>query len=94
MSRRFTAIPVLAILILSTLLLLGAGGCYSLPGGGLFAGSNSPFTYISTAEYPKTFVLVNTKTGENIFEMDIPVDAVWWSSSCRVRAMNLPRLLI
>jgi len=71
-SRRFTAIPVLAILILSTLLLLGAGGCYS-PGGGLFAGSNSPFTYISTAEYPKTFVLVNTKTGENIFEMDIPV---------------------
>ena len=42
-------------------------------GGGLFAGSNSSFTYISTAEYPKTFVLVNTKTGENIFEMDIPV---------------------
>ncbi|MDG2095198.1 MAG: hypothetical protein P8J89_07995 [Phycisphaerales bacterium] len=71
MSRRFTAIPVLLFLTLAALLLLGPGGCYT-PGGGLFAASNSPFTYISTAEYPKTFVLVNTKTGENIFEMNIP----------------------
>ena len=54
------------------LITLFLGGCYT-PGGGLFAGSNSPFTYYSTAEYPKTFVLVDTDTGENIFEMHIPV---------------------
>ncbi|MBG83905.1 MAG: hypothetical protein CMJ40_05080 [Phycisphaerae bacterium] len=72
MSRRFTAIPFIAFLALAAILSTGLGGCYT-PGGGLFAASNSPFTYFSTPEYPKTFVLVNTKTGENIFEMHIPV---------------------
>ncbi len=72
MSRRFASLKVLAFLSIAMLVSFGLGGCYS-PGGGLFAGSNSPFTYISTPEYPKTFVLLNTKTGENIFEMHIPV---------------------
>lgn len=69
MIRRVPAIPLLATIVLA----LAAPGCNYQPSGGLFAGSNAPFTYYSTPEYPKTFVLVNTRTGENIFEMHIPV---------------------
>ena len=71
--RRIPAKPVLISLFAVLLLALVAPGCKYQPSGGLFAGSDGPFTYYSTTEYPKTFVVVNTRTGENIFEMHIPV---------------------
>ena len=70
MSRRLLAsFAVLAGLFTS----LASVSCQYQPSGGLFASSTGSFTYYSTAEYPKTFVLVDTSTGENIFEMHIPV---------------------
>ncbi|MDP7030328.1 MAG: hypothetical protein QF733_08920 [Phycisphaerales bacterium] len=51
-------------------------GCSTLKGGGLLpsaAGTASPITWESTAASPKTIVLVDVRTGENIFEMDIPL---------------------
>lgn len=71
--RSLPAKPVLSMLFAAILLSLGAPGCKYQPSGGLFAGSNGTFTYYSTAEYPKTFVVVDTATGENVFEMHIPV---------------------
>ncbi len=50
-------------------------GC-TMKGGGLMpsaAGTASPMTWESTAASPKTIVIVDTRTGENIFEVDIPI---------------------
>ena len=69
-----TGKPVFCMLFAALLVVLGTAGCHYQPSGGLFAGSGGPFTYISTEEYPKTFVIVDTATGENVFEMHIPVD--------------------
>jgi len=70
--RSQTTKPVIYMLFAALLLAMGATGCHYTPGGGLFAGSGGPFTYDSTEEYPKTFVIVDTATGENVFEMHIP----------------------
>ena len=56
-------------LLLATLL---TGGCYS-PQGGLMPSSKGALTYYSTAEEPKTVMLLDMRNGENIFEMKIPV---------------------
>ena len=61
---------ILGLALIAALTLLP--GCMYQPSGGLMAGSNGPFTYYSTAEYPKTFVVVDTRTGDNVFEMHIP----------------------
>ncbi|MCH2153442.1 MAG: hypothetical protein MK089_08905 [Phycisphaerales bacterium] len=64
--------PRLLTGISALVMLVCAVGCTYQPSGGLMAGSNTPFTYYSTAEYPKTFVVVDTRNGDNIFEMHIP----------------------
>lgn len=50
-------------------------GC-TQKGGGLLpsaAGTSSPMTWDSTAALPKTVVIVDTRTGENVFEINIPM---------------------
>ena len=50
-------------------------GC-TQKGGGLLpsaAGTASPMTWDSTAALPKTVVIVDTRTGENVFEINIPM---------------------
>ncbi|MCP4759602.1 MAG: hypothetical protein GY894_03495 [Planctomycetes bacterium] len=50
-------------------------GC-TLKGGGLLpsaAGTSSPLTWESTAACPKTIAIVDTRTGETVFELDIPL---------------------
>ncbi len=67
------AVRGLGVVGLSTTLLMT--GC-TMKGGGLMpssAGTASPMTWESTAACPKTIVIVDTRTGENVFEMDIPL---------------------
>ncbi|MDP7070842.1 MAG: hypothetical protein QF561_05790 [Phycisphaerales bacterium] len=55
--------------------ILLAGGC-TLKGGGLLpsaAGTSSPLTWESTAACSKTVAIVDTRTGETVFEYDIPL---------------------
>ena len=54
---------------------LAGHGC-TQKGGGLLpsaAGTASPMTWDSTAALPKTVVIVDTRTGENVFEINIPM---------------------
>jgi len=44
------------------------------PGGNpFFNGPDSAATYQSTEEFPKTVVVVDTRSGERVFVMEIPV---------------------
>ncbi|MDG1899332.1 MAG: hypothetical protein P8I74_05655 [Phycisphaerales bacterium] len=63
-----TRLPLIALL-LTTLLI---AGCYT-PQGGLMSSSTGALTYYSTAEEPKTIMILDMRNGENIFEMKIPV---------------------
>ncbi len=47
-------------------------GCH-LPGGGLLAGTGSSMTYYSTEFRPTTITLVDTRTDEPFFSIEIPV---------------------
>lgn len=49
------------------------GGCRSpyYPGG--FFRSTNTFTYVSEAHSPKTITLLDTRTGEEIWSVDLPV---------------------
>mgnify|MGYP004088502707 CR=1 FL=1 len=57
------------LVLVMTLCMLG--GCYS-PGGGMMSHDRTPMVYYSTPERPKTVVIVDTRTGENIWEQVIP----------------------
>ncbi|MBT4766753.1 MAG: hypothetical protein HOO04_00150 [Phycisphaerae bacterium] len=69
MHGRFAA---LALTLLSTLF---GVGCTMHDGGYMpsAAGTWSPMTFQSTAAVPKTVVIVDTRTGETVFELDIPL---------------------
>ncbi len=58
-----------AILVAATAL---TGGCF-LRGGPWYSG-NAPLTYVSTAMSPKTVSVIDTRTGETVWSMDVPVD--------------------
>ena len=51
------------------------GGCQMyVPGGNpFFNGPNSAATWQSTEEFPKTVTIIDTRSGERIFVMEIPV---------------------
>ena len=51
---------------------LAAAGCYT-PEGGLMPYTGGPSTYYSTEQYPCTVTLVDTRTGEPFFTLEIPV---------------------
>ena len=66
------------LLIKSTLLLILASsftGCqmYTPGGNPFFNGPNSAATYQSTEEFPKTVTIIDTRSGERVFVMEIPV---------------------
>jgi hypothetical protein len=65
----------LFILTLFVLPLLTFSGCkmYTPGGNPLFNGPDSAATYQSTEEFPKTVTITDTRTGEHIFVMEIPV---------------------
>lgn len=46
-------------------------GCY-YPGGGLFSSTEGPQTYVSTESLQKSVTMVDTRTGEVFFSIDIP----------------------
>tara|TARA_B100000959_G_scaffold277001_1_gene332707 strand:+ start:221 stop:733 length:513 start_codon:yes stop_codon:yes gene_type:complete len=50
-------------------------GCqmYTPGGNPFFNGPDSAATYQSTEEFPKTVVIVDTRSGERVFVMEIPV---------------------
>lgn len=63
-----TRAPGLGIGVVLTLALTG---CHS-PGGGLFDYSGGSQTYVSTEARPTTVTLVDSRTNEILFAMDIP----------------------
>ncbi|HWB19674.1 MAG TPA: hypothetical protein VG711_05185 [Phycisphaerales bacterium] len=69
MMRTTTCCGLALALGLSSALITG---CYS-PEGGWLPHSGGPVTYYSTEEYPKTITLVDTRTNEVLFTMDVPV---------------------
>lgn len=48
------------------------GGCYA-PDGGLMPASNGTFTYYSTTDSPKTISIIDVRTEESFFAMELPV---------------------
>ena len=62
-------------LLVSTLFLGSLDGCRMYTPGGtpFFAGPHSATTWESTEEVPKTITLIDTRSGERIFVMEIPV---------------------
>ena len=62
-KRSFPAALLLAFL---------AAGCYA-PDGGFIPSSNSTFTYYSTTESPKTISIIDVRTEESFFTMELPV---------------------
>lgn len=63
------AVPALSLAALS----LGAlAGCYS-PGGPGYSGL-APLTYHSTEMSPKTVSLIDKRTGETVWSVDVPVN--------------------
>lgn len=67
MSMRRLAVIVLAPLALATL-----GGCMGYGAGGPMA-SKDQFTYESSPTMPQSVSVVDTRTGETVWAMDIPV---------------------
>lgn len=63
-APRFALVSALAALAL-------LGGCYS-PDGGLMPSTGRGFTYISTPMEPVSVAVVDTRTQEAFFAMDIP----------------------
>ena len=61
--------------ILLTLSIIFISGCkmYSPGGNAFFNGPDSAATWESTEEFPKTITLIDTRSGEKVFVMEIPV---------------------
>lgn len=49
----------------------GLGGCYT-PSGGLFPSGGGPLTYYSTETSPKTVKIIDMRSMEEVFVIDIP----------------------
>ncbi|MCH2161994.1 MAG: hypothetical protein MK085_09000 [Phycisphaerales bacterium] len=60
--------PLLAALLIALI----PAGCYG-PNGGLYPASNSTFTYYSTTTSPKSITIIDIRTEEAFFTMDLPV---------------------
>lgn len=69
MNRLSSARPLATGLLLTAGLL---GGCHG-PGGGLLGYTGATQTYESSEARPKSVNVVDTRTNEVVFEMDIPV---------------------
>ena len=61
--------------ILLTLPVIFISGCkmYSPGGNPFFNGPDSAATWESTEEFPKTITVIDTRSGEHLFVMEIPV---------------------
>jgi len=63
-TRAATALALCAVL-------LPTGGCFYTRGGPWYSG-NAPLTYVSTPTSPKTVSVIDTRTGETVWSMDVP----------------------
>ena len=63
--------PMRSLLRASALPLLALGACYS-PDGGIMPSTGRGFVYISTPMQPTSVAVVDTRTQEAFFAMDIP----------------------
>ncbi|RMH23780.1 MAG: hypothetical protein D6693_10715 [Planctomycetota bacterium] len=61
----------LAMTLISAALSAGLGGCFYTRGGPWYSG-DAPLTYVSTPMSPKTVSVVDTRTGETVWSMDVP----------------------
>ena len=59
------------ILSLGVVVMLASAGCH-MPHGGWFGGTGGSQTYYSTEARPTTVTLIDVRTGEALFAMDIP----------------------
>lgn len=64
--HRLLVLPI--ILALASVAFLT--GCYQ-PAGPMYSG-NAPLTWISTVHRPKTISLIDTRTGETLWSVDVP----------------------
>jgi hypothetical protein len=71
-SARRRSAACLALSVAAAALVCSLGGCYS-PSPGLFQTSTDTFVYVSTSMKPVTITIVDTRTNEPFFHMDIPV---------------------
>jgi hypothetical protein len=62
-----TRLPTLSLIAAS----LALAGCYS-PRGGIYPYSGGGYTYVSTEMRPVTIVVIDTRTEEPFFKLDIP----------------------
>lgn len=65
-TRTITAAAVLGLAA------LGLGGCFG-PGGPLLNYTGAPQTYVSSTYAPKTVTVIDVRSNEPIFEIDVPV---------------------
>ncbi len=63
---------VFAFSLSGVVLLSSFGGCYR-PAGSYYPGTGQGYTYISTEMKPVTITLVDTRTEQPFFKLDIPV---------------------
>lgn len=70
MSMRF-ATAIASLIGLFALSFLTLSGCHS-PRGGFMPASFGSTTYHSTETQPKSITIIDTRTGEEFFHMDIP----------------------
>ncbi len=67
LNRRSLPILSIALTLAGTATL---AGCYQ-PGGPVYSG-NAPLTWISTEHLPKTISLIDSRTGETLWSVDVP----------------------
>jgi len=68
MMGRAVKLGALALLVVGTL-----SGCMHRQGGTMFSGPKSAITYYSTESLQKSVTVVDTRTEQPVFSMDIPV---------------------
>lgn len=62
---------VLTLSAMFALCALPLAGCYS-PGGGMFSSMGGPQTFRSTESLQKTVTLIDLRSGETVFSIDVP----------------------
>ena len=70
--RKISALSPLMTLIFGLMAALTMSGCYT-PAGGILPWSGGPATYYSTSMMPMNVTLIDVRTEEEVFRVDIPV---------------------
>jgi hypothetical protein len=66
-------LTIRTLIIAAVMLFLTGCQMYKPGGNAFFNGPDSAATWLSTEEFPKTVTLIDTRSGERLFVMEIPV---------------------